>query len=307
MESDFARSELLEGWGQRMSGSVITYTMNTISRLAVAMTMIGLTFHITPDEVWVEFLKPEGGRFSAMISGDDCCIFTSKEDAYYLSRAYDVLNNMGMVRKDIPLLTPTPIRKRIEAMEFCSHSYQPVTYYDSTQDTRITRYMPTRSVAEIVAKASIWMGYQGNDEAELAWLTTQGVNLIMNYHHLRIPRLLGFCYRSIAPDNLILTSIGPYWKRTPWLKPGKLLDIVNEVLFGESTMYPHPGFRLTTLKHLGYIPLNQEVVYQQANRYEGGKVRQWKRKLILLTMKFAQQYGGDISYMSSTGLFEPFT
>lgn len=146
MESDFARSELLEGWGQRMSGSIITYTMNTISRLAVAMTMIGLTFHMTPEEVWVEFLK-EGGRFSAMISGDDCCIFSSKEDAYYLSKAYDVLNNMGMVRKDIPLLTPTPIQKKIEAMEFCSHSYQPVTYYDSEQDLRIVRYMPTRSVA----------------------------------------------------------------------------------------------------------------------------------------------------------------
>lgn len=146
MESDFARSELLEGWGQRLSGSIITYTMNTISRLAVAMTMIGFTFHMTPEEVWVEFLK-EGGRFSAMISGDDCCIFSSKEDAYYLSRAYDVLNNMGMVRKDVPLLTPTTIQKKIEAMEFCSHSYQPVTYYDSEQDLRIVRYMPTRSVA----------------------------------------------------------------------------------------------------------------------------------------------------------------
>lgn len=67
MESDFARSELLEGWGQRMSGSIITYAMNTISRLAVAMTMIGLTFHLTPEEVWVEFLKEGGGRFSAML------------------------------------------------------------------------------------------------------------------------------------------------------------------------------------------------------------------------------------------------
>lgn len=63
MESDFARSELLEGWGQRMSGSVITYTMNTISRLAVAMTVIGLTFHLTPAEVCVEFLKPKGSIF----------------------------------------------------------------------------------------------------------------------------------------------------------------------------------------------------------------------------------------------------
>lgn len=301
LESDFIRSELVEGFGQRMSGSIITYGMNTISRQAVLLTMLGVSSGVTPSEIVRQVFAREIG---GMISGDDCVFLGTKQQVRTASRAFDILNDMGMIRKDMPLLAPTPIQTKLEDVSFCSHSYERISYYDSDYDKTIHRYMPTRETQEILGKASTWLGVRGGDMGELAWLTTQGSNLLACYHHMRLPRLTGVIYKAIAPDNLLLASDGPMWKRTPWLKQGKMLDIINEVLFGESTLYPVKDFRVRDLRHLGYLPQYRELLYNKMNDEQYKLVKRWKVKAMSKAYSLGRMWGGDLDYLNQCSLYQ---
>lgn len=300
-ESEYTRAELLQGRGQRMSGSAPTYAMNTISRLAVLITQLGVCMEKMPEEiinlVWA-------GEINAMISGDDCTLLADENVVRLASTSYDVLNSMGMVRKDIPLLTPTPILKTPNEVSFCSHNYEAITYHDAHTKKTIIRWMPTRSVDEIVAKATLWMGYYGDPDSEIAWLSAQGNTLLTCYHHLRLPRLLGFAYKAVAPENLILTDEGAFWRKTPWIKPGKLIDIINEVLFGESTMYPVVDFRVRELRHLGYLGQRAErEAYFTLTDTNMKTYRRWKIKFISRVAMLSSLHNGDSDYLLSHNSF----
>nr|APG76081.1 NS5-like protein [Changjiang Jingmen-like virus] len=301
MESDYVRSELVEGFGQRLSGSIITYGMNTISRQAVLLTTVGISESMTPSEIVDNVF---GKKIRGMISGDDCVLLASKEVVRRASRAFDILNEMGMVRKDLPLLSPTPIQYRIEDVSFCSHSYERISYYDEVRDKTVYRYMPTRDTAEILGKASTWLGMRGGDEGELAWITTQGSNLLACYHHMRLPRLMGIIYKSIAPSNLLLVSEGPMWKKTPWLRHGDMLDIINRTLFGESTIYPVPDFEVRRFSHLGYLPQYRENIYNNLSKEQSRLIRRWKVKAMNKAYSIGRTWGGDLEYLEQSNLFQ---
>lgn len=308
MEGPYKRSELLEGFGQRMSGSLPTYVMNTKSREALLIAMTATILGMTTDEVVLELNRMGSdnthvGRLSAMISGDDCNVFMNVDDAAAMSEGFWFTNEMGFIRKDINFLAKTPVQKRMEDMEFCSHRYERVTYYDSYNDRVVDRYMPTRDVSEILAKSSMWLNPKSGEYGELAWMTTQGSNLLVLYHHMRLPRLVGFMYKAIAPDNLLLTGEGPIWKKTPWLKPGKLIDIINEVLFGASTMYPVPGFQVREFRHLGYLSMKREASYIDTSLETNRALAKWKKRAIKTTKHLNHRFGGDTEYLEASGVF----
>lgn len=106
---------------------------------------------------------------------------------------------MAMLRKVIGLLARTPIKHKIEDMEFCSHRYEIVAYYDSYSGKTISRYTQTRDVCEVITKTMNWLGHRGGEYGELGRLSAQGNNLLVNCHYLRLPRLLGMAYKAIAP------------------------------------------------------------------------------------------------------------
>lgn len=267
--SDFRRSELLFGRGQRMSGTNITYSMNTVSRLVLLLTQVVLAKKMNVGDV-SRFVEKtmlddkvkgvDGVILGGVISGDDEVTTGDTQTMNMVARSAHLLHDLGFPRKNIPREVIQPLASDVSSVEFCSHRYTRVTYYDSYNNRTVERYQPTRAVSEIVAKAVIRIGV-GDELSDEAWLSAQGNNLLVNYHHLRTVRALGLAMKAAVNPNLILTEEGGFLRPTPWMRPGDILDVINAVLFGNSTHYPVPDFAVRSLSHLGYLSPRMEVAF----------------------------------------------
>ncbi|ALL52892.1 NS5-like protein [Wuhan aphid virus 2] len=300
--SEYNRSELLRGRGQRMSGSNPTYSMNTITRIAVGLLQLSVVEEIPGDELltWtMEQMIYDKSKMKGCVSGDDATFMSDEHTAKKLACGYDVLDEIGMPRKDIPRGVPTPIRYRIEDVDFCSHHYEKVTFYDADTSTVTERHMPTRDVDEIIAKSSIRVGGVNRDLDDMGWISAQGNNLLVNYSHLRTVRAVGMAYKAIANPNVLLNDTGGFIKPTPWMTPEDVLDVANRVLFGESTRYPVAGFRLRTWSHYGYLPGRREESYDPGVRL---RTRTYWRDNLRKDVRLAiddLDTGGDIGVLDN--------
>nr|QTJ63638.1 RNA-dependent RNA polymerase [Hemipteran jingmen-related virus] len=302
VESTYVRSELVQGRGQRMSGERPTYSMNTISRILVAAVMISEALGSPIEEV-LELIFEDNDELAMICSGDDLVITGKTEIIKKIARGYPILNDMGMIRKDVPLLQPSVVHRDISKVEFCSHRYEKVSYWDERTGRKVYRYMPTRSPREIIGKLCNWLGKRGDVDGELAWLSAQGNNLLVNYHHIRLVRLIAMQIKDVVPPNLILDDEGPVWRATPWMRAGDILEITNDVLFGESTKYPVMDFRVEQIGHLGYLNLKSETILNNFDRTETVIIRNYKKDLLRSTTSWSHFYGGDMFFIPRLRLF----
>lgn len=113
------------------------------------------------------------------------------------------------------------------------------------------RWMPIRRSDEILAEAVIMKGNIRSREQELAWARAQGLNLIVNYFHIKLIRMVGGALLSATPQDIMLSDVKEGWayRKKPWIKEGNVIDIVNNCLFVSSTSKP-TEYRVTTLKDL---------------------------------------------------------
>nr|UYL94277.1 MAG: hypothetical protein [Inari jingmenvirus]UYL94278.1 MAG: hypothetical protein [Inari jingmenvirus] len=306
---DYVRSELLAGRGQRMSGTHPTYNMNTMQRIAKALVHLSTAQKISEREVrkWTHQVmrgEGDGKKFGMAVSGDDE-IFTGEEK---ITNAYAkharVLDELGYPRKDIALESPSTVVYKLEDVDFCSHHYEPITYYDEKQDRKIVKWMPTRDVSEILGKACIMTAgiiqqSDGGRAGELAWAGAQAINLLVCYHHIRTIRMIAWILRAVVPVELELTAAGGHFRPTPWIGNGDLLEIINRVHFGESAAYPVPGFEVRTLKHLGYMPPKKELHYDP-DFHKKARVY-WRQRVYELTAQCIAVLGtgGDIEQLTN--------
>lgn len=261
--SKFTRSWLLSGRGQRMSGSGTTYPMNTVTRIVLQLLQICRTETVDLDHYQGVYEKTReilrGNTWKGGISGDDQYVTSTEKNIREYVKHGNLMHDLGFPRKNMHRDSNDNICDVIEEMEFCSHWYEKVSYYDSYNDRVEHRYMPTRTLAEILAKATIWLGANARELDEEAWASGQGNNLLINYHHIRMARYIGIAIKSVVRPNITLGDKGGWFMRKNWMRDGEIMDIINDVLFGESTQYPRPGFRVRSLKHLGYIKGKAEV------------------------------------------------
>lgn len=87
------------------------------------------------------------------------------------------------------------------------------------------------------------------------------------------------------------------------MREGEILDVINEVLFGEPTQYPIEDFRVRSIRHLGYLRLYKESKYLDLTMEGKTVVMRWKKILSTRAINMARQYGGDISILSYSGVF----
>lgn len=120
--------------------------MNTITRLALMLTQYMVVKKINLNDMEKEVSHVMNGKrdLEGGISGDDA-FFSSKEDLHLLKNMGGVLDEVGFPRKDVIPAMLTPISRTIEEIEFCSHHYEQVTFFDTNTNKTITKYMPTRS------------------------------------------------------------------------------------------------------------------------------------------------------------------
>lgn len=310
--SPFRRSQLLAGQGQRMSGSQPTYPMNTITRLVLFLLQLGVALGVTKDKLRQFVLdvmnggavvEVEGKKVQVIVSGcvsGDDANFSSDKWTELIASFGHVLDEVGFPRKDLTPKQSSPVAYDIMDIEFCSHRYEPISFYDSQSDVTVVKYMPTRDVSQIVAKSLLRVG--GSDEKDLdslGWISAQGNNLCVNYAHLRTCRALGFAYKAVAPPNVILTNKGGFLRPKPWLRTGDLLDIYNEVHFGVSTKYPVDGFKVRSWSHVGYMKPKREVAYDPECFIK--KRSQWRQALYhdVVETIHREGTGGDVTYLEN--------
>lgn len=312
----FVRSELLLGRGQRMSGTNPTYSMNTLTNLAVTIIQIYKSLGLPLDSFSgieafaLSFMKKGSYRglstmdWGVLISGDDKVVSMTRDLARQFTMAYDVLNDLGLYRKDIGRSARSRIERGIHEVEFCSHQYRKVSYFDEMTGRTVSRYVPLRDEAEILAKSTLWLGGKAEGLDAQAWLAAQANNLLLNYHPLRTCRMVGLAYKSSVPDNLVLTDRGAHYLPRPWLSNEHTLTIINECLFGRSTLYPVDGFHVHQFRHLGYVEMREQKEFNP-NFCCTEQVSWRRRKIYYRTVRLSAELGGDVGYMHVMSCFEP--
>nr|QPZ88370.1 NS5-like protein [Wuhan aphid virus 1] len=301
MASEFVRSQLLKGRGQRMSGTNVTYSMNTITRICVCLLQYAIAKDIPLNELhdWTMQMMKQNSPLQGVVSGDDASFTSTLENVTQLSNTAHVLEEVGMPRKDIPINIPSPVVNKIEDVDFCSHHYEKITYYDAETGQTTHRYMPTRDLTQILAKSTIKIGGKDASLDDMAWLSAQGNNLLVNYSHLRTARAVGFGYKAIVHPNALLCDTGGFLRPTPWMEPGDILDVMNKILFGESTHYPVENFRVHSWKHVGFLKPKRELVYDPET-FSAGRAY-WRSKLRSDVGTGISEFntGGDITVLDN--------
>lgn len=294
---EHTRSELLAGRGQRMSGTQVTYAMNTMTRIVIMILQAAISKDRLEDISTFTREMMEGKHFSGSISGDDEVTIGEQEDIKKLNKSAWILHAVGFPRKDMSELDEINICYNMEEIDFCSHHYMRVTYFDEDTGITVARWAPTRDMTEIIAKATIRLG-SGDEFSDEAWLSAQGNNLLVNYHHLRTARAAGLAFKAIVNPRVLLTDKGGFLKPTPWMRQGEILDVVNTVLFGKSTQYPVPNFKVRKFQHIGYAKPRDEKIFDPD--FHISQRRKWRDTLHMEAERVVNvhQTGGDTSILN---------
>nr|QNS31061.1 putative NS5-like protein [Thrips tabaci associated jingmen-like virus 1] len=297
------RSELIVGQGQVMSGRRPTYTLNTISRVAVLLLQIAYVEEIQDCDLigWVQRVVKADPDWNMCVSGDDAVVLTTVRKARLFAKSWRVTNSLGLIRKDLSLNADTPIRFSLREVEFCSHSYEHISFYDESTGSTVYRWMPTRPTAEILSKSSLYKG-PNDPEYQAGWLRAQGLMLLVNYPHMRDVRRVGLAYLAVTPDTVPLQADRPGIFPRPWLTPGHVLEVLNTCHFGESTAYPTPGFHVYQFAHVGYMRLNHEHDHNPS--FNDPHMRAWRQFFLRTVVRVAYTAGGDPTTMFHIRLYE---
>lgn len=261
---------LYKGRGQVSSGRQPTYACNTITNCAITFYTIMKSLDI-PEGDWPRQMKlfDRGeAAFDMLISGDDKLVFfRDRDDAdKYAQEAYKITNDMGMLRKDMPKDQPSAILEGQDEIWFCSHTYSKVRYREDT------KYMPLRSVGEILAKACFAIGSYRDEATAEAWARVQGLSLLVNYHHIPEIRMVAYAILSSTRVGLNLQGLSLGWNISrEWLHDDLPIEIISNVLFNDS--------RLQHYSDLGYIDYKERMSGLTIKPGEKNYKR-WKRGLL---------------------------
>lgn len=310
---EHVRSELLSGRGQRMSGSITTYAMNTITRIAIGLAQFAESQGLMEEDLRKfaytmmgdgKFMTRDGRSIDCRVvggcvSGDDEVFTSTIENVEKYADTGRFLETIGFPRKNLAPNAKTRVSHEVYEVEFCSHHYERVSYFDENTGVVHWRYMPTRDVAEIIGKARLWLGGPKKGKEAEAWISAQGNNLLVNYHHLKTARALGVAYKAVSDPNIILIERGWHRLANPWMREGEILDVVNAVLFGDGTNYPKPGFCVHKMAHLGYLPAKAEISYDPGTNHRSRSL--WRQRLSITVARTIRLHdtGGSTDFMSN--------
>lgn len=286
--------------GQVASGRRPTYVMNTNTNTVVQMAAASYSLNIGLDKVeeWaLETLHanhsdPQGSDdIRGCISGDDSALFFGERQGNLFSKhAHEFLNAIGMERKNMALHEDSIILRRMEDVEFCSNYYTKVNYYDPNGESE-ARWMPVRPLSEIFAKAAL-QKVSTNDEAFVrGWAREQGLNMLVNYHHLPMAKAMGLAILSATPRGSVLQGKGvnSYMIQSrPWLKDtDDISGIVAKCLTRHSSYPLRVG--VNSIRGLGYISSAERPRFENVDQT---RRRKWYHDLPRLVDSVRQHKAG---------------
>jgi hypothetical protein len=250
--------------GGKASGIQLTYAMNTVTNAALIYTRICKALQVPTDQMrsWVHHHLDNfnDSSIKMIVSGDDSVVMGQRKEMMAYRDKFSVHNVTGFIRKDIGLNDKSEMIPQFISVSFCSHRFAPVRYYDRLSKTVVVKRMPFRTETEIIAKSMIMKikrSMQLDAYAVEGWARIQGLNLMVNYHHLSNCRLIGLALLDITRDTISFEGLAQKGgiRDEPWIRPGDLLEIVNGCLFGECSRFPHPNFQVRGIRDLGYAAI----------------------------------------------------
>lgn len=228
-----AETAIVEVEGQRGSGEVITYAMNTITNFCNIFCKYCVSNGI--EDVRKEMDRYFSGKsgLRCVVSGDDSVVFLEQERAVKYAGFGQYNKDVGKPRKNIEEELPSPVLKDLKDINFCSNQYRPVQF--GTKE----RWMPCRDVEEVIAKSTLMMRRPKDIRTEEAWARMEGFQLALTYPHIPDIRLYALALLSVTRSNIQFLEYGKSGriKEEPWLDYKTLGEAVRHC-YGERSQYP---------------------------------------------------------------------
>ena len=257
----------------RQSGTVVTYTANTLTNLKKTLTHLYVTTETTrtPEEFTDAWFRGETD-WLLWISGDDKVVAGPTDPIRRAAEGCEYWDEAGFPRKNLGAEEASKVVERMEDIEFCSHSPAYVTFRVETPggDRFVGKYMPNRDQGEILAKILYSVGSFTSYDTMLAHAKLLR-NYLIQYEFKRdIARLVA------ALDACVPTDMVPMGKtakprqmyQPDWLREAKLGKVRQKVC-SDSSMYP-----VGQVKHMLYIT-------QDEDRLSGSQIHtDWRRRWV---------------------------
>nr|WII96593.1 polyprotein [Rana tamanavirus] len=276
--------DIVQGVGQRMSGSVVTYAMNTLTNIAINNLRMCRARGL-PVEKFSEHDYVLLGD-NMMVSGDDCVVMLPPEDAELFARETTTHRDLGMERKGYLDQDESSVRNsNWKQIEFCSHFMAKVPVYSAgTFDKYV--WMADKSLSEIFGKARLIVG-QVKDDENMAGMATAYANYMLTmFPHRREVRLLCRYIKAVVPEDMVPMGkvMRSHFIDEPWLQPGDIVRIMND-------MYSDQNLSLNRLEDMGFVRLADDQARGSPISPTKSGRKEWKKYVenILLT-KLATQY-----------------
>lgn len=218
--------------GQRGSGEIVTYGMNTITNACLNYCRMAHSMGI--DDVY-KFVKEHleramnsTAKWDMAISGDDSVVMGPESYIEKFSvKGALFLDQVGKPRKDTPRGVPSPILHHFEDISFCSHQYRKVTCKN------VEKYMPVRPLEEIFGKLQLSLVRARSVLEQEGWARSQAFQMLMMYPHIIECRWAACALLSATASNIDWRgmSVESKFRKEPWLRVSSALEALTKVFF----------------------------------------------------------------------------
>uniref|UniRef100_A0AAU7SS05 Polyprotein n=1 Tax=Bebevirus sp. TaxID=3163420 RepID=A0AAU7SS05_9VIRU len=254
-DEDGSKDLILGGYGQRCSGTVVTYSMNTITNTVVQMIRVQEKTELSNEQC----LK------SMLVSGDDCLLILTPDEAQKVSRSIRFLNETGLLRKDVETNKPSEVIKNWRNISFCSHG---ITKGRCSNGEWL--WTLDKHEAEILGKAQLQLGLVENNENWQAQAKAMALYLILTFPMRRDVRLvakaiMACCQEGIVPMGKIKEPL--IWGE-PWLEPMDIVQILNKIY----------GTNFSKLSEVPYVKHKSDM--ERGSPVHQNSRKNWKKYLI---------------------------
>nr|NP_776035.1 putative non-structural protein NS5 [Tamana bat virus] len=249
------RDLILIGKGQRCSGTVVTYSMNTITNTVVQMMRMQEVLELSNEEC----------LHKMMVSGDDCLLVLKPEEAIKVSKSLKFINSTGFIRKDVPRHVPSPVVKDWKNISFCSHGIAKGRMQNG-------EYLWTlgKNEAEIIGKAQLQIGAFGDEINEQSQAKAMALYLLLTFPMRRDIRLIAkaimaCCQEGLVPMGKVKEPL--IWGE-PWLDSMDIVNIINKIY----------GTNFYTLEEVPYVRHSLDM--ERGSTIHTNERSNWKKFLL---------------------------
>nr|ATY35190.1 polyprotein [Cyclopterus lumpus virus] len=243
--------DVLQGYGQRCSGTVVTYAMNTITNACVQTLRFWEAMDVDLEEVLNDMPHILN---SMMISGDDMLFMVEPWLAKKLSSSLKVINSLGFPRKGLTTWQESPIITQFDKVYFCSHKFTIARVAGER------RAFLDKDLFEIIGKTQLVLGGLHSPHEIAGHAKSVAIYMFVTFFHNRAVRKVALAILSALPDELVPMGnvANPFFLDHSWISNEDLITIFNNVHGTHARSYTDIGYTYKTLAKIRGDPLDHE-------------------------------------------------